>query len=57
VVGGTGTLTVTEYGETMRIPVSGPPNMHQVVSSNTSPSGHIEVQLSRDLQAYSFTYG
>ena len=57
VVGGTGTLTVTEHGATTRIPVSGPPNMYQVVSNNTSPSGHIEVQLSRGLQAYSFTYG
>ena len=57
VVGGTGTVTVTEYGETVRIPVSGPPNMHQVVSNNTSRSGHVEVQLSPGLQAYSFTYG
>ena len=57
VVGGTGTLTVTEHVETTRIPVNGPPNMHQVVSNNTSQSGHIEVQLSPRLQAYSFTYG
>jgi hypothetical protein len=57
VVGGVGTLTVTESGQTKRIPVGGPPNMHQVVSNNTGQSGHVEVELSRGLQAYSFTYG
>src|SRR5277367_1924798 len=57
VVGGTGTVTVTEYGETVRIPVSGPPNMHQVVSNDTSRSVYVEVQLAPGLQAYSFTYG
>jgi len=57
VVGGTGTLTVTNSGETTRIPVNGPPNMHQVVSNNSNQGGHIELQLSPGLQAYSFTYG
>ena len=57
VVGGTGTLTVTEHGETTRIPVSGPPNMRQLVSNNISQGDHIEVALSPGLQAYSFTYG
>ena len=31
VVGGTGTVTVTRDGETTAIPVSGPPNMRQIV--------------------------
>ena len=31
VVGGTGTVTVTRDGETTTIPVSGPPNMRQIV--------------------------
>lgn len=57
VVGGVGTLTVTGNGETTRIPVAGPPDMHQVVSNNTAQHGHIEVGLSQGLQAYSFTYG
>ena len=57
VVGGTGTLTVTKDGEAKRISVTGPPNMHQIVSDDTGGNGHLEVGLSRGLQAYSFTYG
>jgi cytochrome c biogenesis protein CcdA/thiol-disulfide isomerase/thioredoxin len=57
VVGGTGTLSVTRGGETTRISVTGPPNMHKVVSNDTGATGHVEVGLSRGLQAYSFTYG
>jgi cytochrome c biogenesis protein CcdA/thiol-disulfide isomerase/thioredoxin len=57
VVGGTGTLTVTRDGEATRISITGPPNMHQIVSDDTGGNGHIEVGLSRGLQAYSFTYG
>jgi cytochrome c biogenesis protein CcdA/thiol-disulfide isomerase/thioredoxin len=57
VLGGTGTLTVTKDGEAKRIFVSGPPNMHQIVSDDTRGTEHIEVGLSRGLQAYSFTYG
>ena len=57
VVGGTGTLTVTREGQTSRIPVAGPPNMHHIVSDDTDATGHLEVALSRGLQAYSFTYG
>ncbi|MGY4648735.1 cytochrome c biogenesis protein DipZ [Mycobacterium sp. URHB0021] len=57
VVGGDGTLTVTHNGETTRIPVSGPPNMRQIVTDDPSGAGSIEVGLSQGLQAYSFTYG
>jgi cytochrome c biogenesis protein CcdA/thiol-disulfide isomerase/thioredoxin len=57
VVGGTGTLTVTKDGETNHISVTGPPNMHQIVSNETGGNKHLEVGLSRGLQAYSFTYG
>ncbi len=57
VVGGTGTLTVTRDGEAKRIPATGPPNMHQIVSDDTGGNGHLEVGLSMGLQAYSFTYG
>src|SRR5271163_157285 len=57
VVGGTGTLTVTREGQTSRTPVAGPPNMHHIVSNDTGATGHLEVALSRGLQAYSFTYG
>ena len=57
VVGGTGTVTVTRDGQTTRIPVSGPPNMRQLVAGDTDGGGHVEIGLSRGLQAYSLTYG
>jgi cytochrome c biogenesis protein CcdA/thiol-disulfide isomerase/thioredoxin len=57
VVGGTGALSVARGGEATRISVTGPPNMHKVVSNDTGATGHVEVGLSRGLQAYSFTYG
>ncbi|ORJ58872.1 cytochrome c biogenesis protein DipZ [Mycobacterium simiae] len=57
VVGGTGVATVRANGEVTRIPVSGPPGMHQIVSDETGGTGQVEVALSRGLRAYSFTYG
>jgi cytochrome c biogenesis protein CcdA/thiol-disulfide isomerase/thioredoxin len=57
VVGGTGTVTVLRDGHTTTVPVSGPPNMRQIVAGDSDGSGHIEVQLSQGLQAFSFTYG
>ena len=57
VVGGTGNVTVTHDGKTSVIPVSGPPNMHQIVADGTGDAGHVDVSLSKGLQAFSFTYG
>ena len=57
VVGGTGTVTVTRDGKTTTIPVSGPPNMRQLVTDDENGSGSLEVALSKGLQAFSFTYG
>jgi hypothetical protein len=57
VVGGTGTVTVLRDGRTTTVPVSGPPNMRQIVAGNSDGSGHIEARLSQGLQAFSFTYG
>ena len=57
VVGGTGTVTVVRDGQTTAIPVSGPPNMRQIVAGDSDGSGHVEVRLSQGLQAFSFTYG
>ncbi|BBZ43727.1 hypothetical protein MPRM_10080 [Mycobacterium parmense] len=56
-VGGTGTLTVTKDDEAKRLSVTGPPKMHQIVADDAGRNGHLEVRLSRGLQAYSFTYG
>lgn len=57
VVGGTGTVTVTRDGKTATIPVSGPPNMRQIVTDDEDGHGSVEVSLSEGLQAFSFTYG
>ena len=57
VVGGTGTLTVTRDGTTTTIPVSGPPNMRQIVTDDSDGAGTLEVSVSKGLQAFSFTYG
>ena len=57
VVGGTGNVTVTRNGKTAVIPVSGPPNMRQLVSDDEAGAGHLDVRLDKGLQAFSFTYG
>jgi cytochrome c biogenesis protein CcdA/thiol-disulfide isomerase/thioredoxin len=57
VVGGTGNVTVTRDGKTTVIPVSGPPNMRQLVKDDGAGAGHLDVSLSKGLQAFSFTYG
>jgi cytochrome c biogenesis protein CcdA/thiol-disulfide isomerase/thioredoxin len=57
VVGGTGTVTVVRDGQTTMVPVSGPPNMRQIVAGDSDGSGRVEVRLSQGLQAFSFTYG
>jgi cytochrome c biogenesis protein CcdA/thiol-disulfide isomerase/thioredoxin len=57
VVGGTGTVTVKRDGKTTTFPVSGPPNMRQLVTDDQDGAGSLEVSLSKGLQAFSFTYG
>ncbi len=57
VVGGTGTVTVHRDGRTTLIPVSGPPTLRQIVATDNIARGHVELQLSQGLQAFSFTYG
>jgi hypothetical protein len=48
---------VTRDGKTTTIPVSGPPNMRQLVTDDQDGAGSLEVSLSKGLQAFSFTYG
>lgn len=57
VIGGTGTVTVTQDGVTKTIPVDGPPNMRQIAANDTYDARTLQVQLSKGLQAFSFTYG
>ena len=57
VVGGTGTLTVARDGKITAIPIGGSPTLHQIVADDAAQPGHLEVRLTRGLQAFSFTYG
>ena len=57
VVGGEGTVTVTRNGKATATRISGPPTSHQIVAGDDVARGQLEVQLSRGLQAFSFTYG
>lgn len=57
VVGGTGTVRITRDGVSTDLPVSGPPNMRQVVADDADGAGTLEVSFDDGLQAYSFTYG
>ncbi|MCV7229431.1 cytochrome c biogenesis protein DipZ [Mycolicibacterium komossense] len=57
VVGGQGTVTVEADGKTRAIPISGPPTSHQLIGADQVGRRHLEVRLSKGLQAFSFTYG
>lgn len=57
VVGGTGTLTITSDTGTTTQQISGPPTSHLVASSPDNNPRHLEISLSKGLQAYSFTFG
>jgi cytochrome c biogenesis protein CcdA/thiol-disulfide isomerase/thioredoxin len=56
-VGGTGTITATVNGKTTSYPVSGAPNIYQVLNQKTAERGTLKVTLSPGLGAYSFTFG
>jgi cytochrome c biogenesis protein CcdA/thiol-disulfide isomerase/thioredoxin len=56
-VGGTGTLTVVRNGVRTTIPVSGEPNIYDLVDLARSQHGTLDVELTPGLQAYSFTFG
>jgi cytochrome c biogenesis protein CcdA/thiol-disulfide isomerase/thioredoxin len=56
-VGGTGTLTVTDSQGTRTIPVSGPPDIRDVLAAGGYRNSTVTIQLSKGLTAYSFTFG
>ena len=56
-VGGEGALTVTDGTSTHVIPVSGEPNIHDLVNRVDAGRGLVTVELSPGLTAYSFTFG
>jgi cytochrome c biogenesis protein CcdA/thiol-disulfide isomerase/thioredoxin len=56
-VGGSGTITATADGKTTSYPVSGAPNIYQLLDSKGAQRGTLKVTLSPGLGAYSFTFG
>jgi cytochrome c biogenesis protein CcdA/thiol-disulfide isomerase/thioredoxin len=60
VVGGTGTITVTRGGKTTTTAIGGAPTLHQIVGSNSGDTAHrdqLDMQVSKGLQVFSFTFG
>jgi cytochrome c biogenesis protein CcdA/thiol-disulfide isomerase/thioredoxin len=57
VVGGTGTLTVTRDGKTTTTPIGGPPTLHRIVADAGAHRDQLEMQVSKGLQVFSFTFG
>jgi cytochrome c biogenesis protein CcdA/thiol-disulfide isomerase/thioredoxin len=57
-VGGTGSLTVTDTAGTRTIPISGAPDIHDVLKAGGGyRNGTVTIALSPGLTAYSFTFG
>ncbi len=60
VVGGTGTITVTRGGKTTATAIGGPPTLHQIVGNDSGDIAHrdqLDIQVDKDLQVFSFTFG
>jgi cytochrome c biogenesis protein CcdA/thiol-disulfide isomerase/thioredoxin len=57
VVGGTGTIAVTRGGRTTATAIGGPPTLHQVVADDTAHRDQLDMQVSKGLQVFSFTFG
>lgn len=57
VVGGTGTLTVTRDGKTTTTPIGGAPTLHRIVADDAAHRDQLDMQVSKGLQVFSFTFG
>jgi hypothetical protein len=57
VVGGTGTITVTRGGKTTVTAIGGPPTLHQIVADDAAHRDQLDMQVSKGLQVFSFTFG
>jgi cytochrome c biogenesis protein CcdA/thiol-disulfide isomerase/thioredoxin len=57
VVGGTGTITVTRDQQTTTMPVGGAPTLHQIVADGAAHRDQLDMQVSKGLQVFSFTFG
>jgi cytochrome c biogenesis protein CcdA/thiol-disulfide isomerase/thioredoxin len=57
VVGGTGTITVSRDGRTTTTPIGGAPTLHQIVNDDGAHRDQLDMQVSKGLQVFSFTFG
>ena len=57
VVGGTGTITVARGGTTTTTAIGGPPTLHQIVADDAAHRDRLDMQVSKGLQVFSFTFG
>ncbi|MEE6135472.1 cytochrome c biogenesis protein DipZ [Mycobacterium sp. 050128] len=57
VVGGTGTITMTRDGKTTTTPIGGVPTLHEIVSDGGAHRDQFDLQVSKGLQVFSFTFG
>ena len=57
VVGGTGTITVTRGGKTTVTSIGGAPTLHQIVADDAAHRDQLDMQVSKGLQVFSFTFG
>jgi hypothetical protein len=57
VVGGTGTVTVTRDGKTTTTSIGGAPTLHRIVADDAAHRDQLDMQVSKGLQVFSFTFG
>jgi cytochrome c biogenesis protein CcdA/thiol-disulfide isomerase/thioredoxin len=57
VVGGTGTIAVTRDGKTTTTPIGGAPTLHRIVADDAAHRDQLDMQVSKGLQVFSFTFG
>ncbi|WP_406817252.1 cytochrome c biogenesis protein DipZ [Mycobacterium sp. M23085] len=57
VVGGTGTITVTRGGKTTTTPIGGAPTLHRIVADDAAHRDQLDMQVSKGMQLFSFTFG
>ncbi|RLP76373.1 cytochrome c biogenesis protein DipZ [Mycetocola tolaasinivorans] len=57
VLGGSGSVTVTDSSGTRTVDVSGPPGSYRIFESAKSSTGELTVHVNGGVDAYSFTFG
>jgi cytochrome c biogenesis protein CcdA/thiol-disulfide isomerase/thioredoxin len=57
VVAGTGTITVSRGEKTPTTSITGAPTLHQIVADTAAHRDQLDLQVSKGLQVFSFTFG